>query len=270
MPQVTQGKAAEAKAKNTPAPRSSKGPAQAAKATLPPATGTRKQAGQVADEHHPVPRQPRSSTLPAHIETSPPPPTGRSDGAQVAQQHRPPPRQHATPEEMARFKAGGPEFALAVPKPIPPDPDKDDRSELIPPAQQAMIIQRFFSAEMATAIGIHKAVNVHGFRAYLDMLMLDTATTDPVEIMQLEQLVMTHFQIGRLHRMAGGVHDAKSVEALINAACHLMAEYRRGMIARAKHRQTTGKRPGRKSSKAASTEKKEASGKKSRSHQTGK
>ena len=218
-----------------------------------------------------MPRQPQSSTLPALIEISPPPPTGRSDGAQVAQQHRPPPRQHATPEEMARFKAGGPGFALAVPKPVLPDPAEDDRSELYPPAKQAKIIETmFFSAEMATAIGTNNVVNVHGFRAFLDVLMLETGTTDPLEIMHLEQLAMTHFQIGKLYRLASGVLDPKSVEAFINAACHLMAEYRRGVIARAKYRQTTGKRPGRKSSRAARTEKKEASEKNRRSHQTGK
>ena len=124
-------------------------------------------------------------------------------------------------------------------------PTNDAEPKQHEPARQAAIVKHaLFPSQMATAIGLRDVFDASGYRAFLDQLVRDAGNpSDPLQIMLLQQMAMSHFRIGDLHGLAAKADDPKAVEAFTNAAARLTAEFRRSMVALAGYRQTVGAQP---------------------------
>jgi hypothetical protein len=91
--------------------------------------------------------------------------------------------------------------------------------------------QAVVPASMATAIRIDQ-ISSRGYRAYLDRLLRDASNpTDPIEVMLLEQLAMTHFRIAQLHSKAGQAQGIEAEKMFSSAAARLLGEFRRTALA---------------------------------------
>ena len=209
------------------------------------------------------------------------PPPRRNFPQQQIPSAGPPPMRRGTKEEFERHEEYGSGSSPMPEEPPAPDtppeiaPGSAEQCQIYDRDQQATIIRStFFASSMAAAIGTFNLVTPTGYRAFLDQLTHDAGDpTDPLEIMQLEQLAMAHFRIGELHSRAADAKDAKVVEVFSSAATQLTAEFRRGMLARVKYRQMSGRQPGKNHPDGEAPKeatKKEASGKKASSQRTGK
>ncbi len=78
-----------------------------------------------------------------------------------------------------------------------------------------------------------RAIHAGGFKVYLDRILSDAGSpTDPLEIMLIEQLVCAHFQIGNLMAKVAKAQTLQKVEIYTKACASIMAEFRRGFVAR--------------------------------------
>ena len=81
------------------------------------------------------------------------------------------------------------------------------------------------------------------FRAYRDGLMRDAGDpADPIEVMLIEQLMLAHHNVGRLHMQAAAARDPEEARLCNAAAVRLMAEFRRSALALRTYRVPAGPR----------------------------
>jgi hypothetical protein len=141
--------------------------------------------------------------------------------------------------------------------PLPPPPGQQEEAQrkakatppLPSPAQKAENLHELLGATLlygASGAFFAGAIDVPTFKIYLDRFLKDAgASTDPLERQLLEQLVLAHHAIGRLHFRAGTCKDASAVTAYLAAVARLMAESRRTTIAVQAYRQApSGKQEG--------------------------
>ena len=70
------------------------------------------------------------------------------------------------------------------------------------------------------------------FKVYRDVLLKEAGNpTDPIEIMLIEQLALSHFSIGRLHVRSCSTDIPKMALAFEDAATRLLGEFRRCTLA---------------------------------------
>ena len=87
------------------------------------------------------------------------------------------------------------------------------------------------NASMSTRLGAEE------FALFRDKLLVDAgAPTDPIEVMLVEQIALTHFAIGRLHIKACSMDNAKLSVAFTDAATRLLGEFRRCSLALEEYR----------------------------------
>jgi hypothetical protein len=150
----------------------------------------------------------------------------------------------------------------------PPAANPPPPAEPFTASQKARNVQDFSGAVFlfgAAGKLYSPAFDIQTFKAYLDSYIKDAgAPTDPVERMLLEQLVLAHFSIGRLHFRAGTRDGLEEVTACAVAAARLQAEFRRSALALQAYRErrraarssrtpTPGSPPGPRDRRAAGT-----------------
>ncbi|MFL5329218.1 MAG: hypothetical protein ACJ8C4_09900 [Gemmataceae bacterium] len=111
-------------------------------------------------------------------------------------------------------------------------------------AQQADILRKgVFAALMADALAIDPSFEVGAYRIYLQQLIADAGNpTDPVEVMLLEQLALSHFRIGQLQVLANTCKSIESTKILTAAASRLLGEFRRTALGLKSYRTESPKR----------------------------
>ena len=85
--------------------------------------------------------------------------------------------------------------------------------------------------------------DIASFLEYLKQLLHDAGNpTDPIEVMLIEQLVLAHHNLGRLHVRAASAKDIQEHEVFNAAAARLTAEFRRTALAVGHYRQMSPKK----------------------------
>ena len=70
------------------------------------------------------------------------------------------------------------------------------------------------------------------YRAFRDRLIADCGSPDdPIEVMLIEQLMLAHFNTGRLHYRSATASGLDEARAYATAAVNLASEFRRGALA---------------------------------------
>jgi hypothetical protein len=86
-------------------------------------------------------------------------------------------------------------------------------------------------------------LDTEAFRAYRDNLMKDAGNpADPIETMLVEQLMLAHHNVGRLHIQAAAARDPEEARVCNASAVRLMAEFRRSALALRTYRVPAGPR----------------------------
>lgn len=114
------------------------------------------------------------------------------------------------------------------------------------PQQQATSLREmsgaaFLYGTMGEMFG--SAIEGAGYKAYRDSLLADAGSpTDPIEIMLVEQLILTHNALGRLQCKAANATQLEAIEIFNAAAARLSAEFRRSSLALAEYRLASQRR----------------------------
>ncbi len=101
-------------------------------------------------------------------------------------------------------------------------------------AQAANLKDLFAPAHLYIAISssIAPSVGTDLFKVYRAKLLEEAGNpTDPIEVMLIEQLALSHFHIGRLHLKSCMAEHGPLVVAYADAATRLTAEFRRSALA---------------------------------------
>jgi hypothetical protein len=101
-----------------------------------------------------------------------------------------------------------------------------------PAEEQAVIARRaILPAALASAFGMDRFIESVGFRRYLDDVLKDAGNpTDPVEIMLLEQLTVSHLRAAQLQGHAGQAVGLEAIAVYNAAAARLTAEFRKTVL----------------------------------------
>lgn len=114
------------------------------------------------------------------------------------------------------------------------------------PEQQATNLQEmsgaaFLYGTMGELFG--SAIDGPGYKAYRDSLLADAGSpTDPIEIMLVEQLILAHNALGRLHCKAANATQLEATQIFNAAAARLSAEFRKSSLALAEYRLASQRR----------------------------
>jgi hypothetical protein len=120
----------------------------------------------------------------------------------------------------------------------PPEPTAEQKAQNL----RVRAVAAYLYGALAPLVG--NAFDVATFQLYLEGFLAEAgAPTDPVERLLLEQLVLAHHVIGRLHVHAGSRQAIDEVKAYHAAAVRLMAEVRRTALALQSYRQAAAKQP---------------------------
>ena len=94
------------------------------------------------------------------------------------------------------------------------------------------LAKRLFSAQLTAAMNLDYIAHPESFLEMHDQLMEDAGNpSDPIERMQIEQLIMAHFRIGALHVQANQTESIEGKRILNGATARLMGEFRKLSIA---------------------------------------
>ncbi|MBM4072097.1 MAG: hypothetical protein FJ271_24700 [Planctomycetes bacterium] len=100
----------------------------------------------------------------------------------------------------------------------------------------------YLLASLAPVFGLGNQVEV--FKLYLDDIMKSAGNpTDPIERMLIEQLVLAHHNIGRLHVAAATARNAEEANVYNAATARLTAEFRRSALALRTYRMPLAEKP---------------------------
>jgi hypothetical protein len=114
--------------------------------------------------------------------------------------------------------------AAEEPSPASPSPRRDYADPLRDGAAAAFLY--------STMTGFFLNVDVASYKALRDRLIADCGDPDdPIEIMLIEQLMLAHFNTGRLHYRAATANQLDEARAYAGAAVNLASEFRRGALA---------------------------------------
>jgi hypothetical protein len=84
----------------------------------------------------------------------------------------------------------------------------------------------------STMTGFFLNVDAASYKALRDRLIADCGDPDdPIEVMLIEQLMLAHFNTGRLHYRAATANQLDEARAYAGAAVNLASEFRRGALA---------------------------------------
>jgi hypothetical protein len=84
----------------------------------------------------------------------------------------------------------------------------------------------------STMTGFFLDVEAPRYKTLRDRLIADCGSPDdPIEVMLIEQLMLAHFNTGRLHYRAANATQLDEARAYAGAAVSLASEFRRGALA---------------------------------------
>ncbi|CAN5187259.1 hypothetical protein BH11PLA2_BH11PLA2_50440 [soil metagenome] len=129
----------------------------------------------------------------------------------------------------------------------PPSPERQKNQRVA--AEAEFLGKQLFSSQLAEAMVLKFIAHPESFVEFHDQLMEQAGNpTDPIERMQIEQLVMAHFRIGALHIQAAKTESIEGLRILNGSTARLMAEFRKLSIALQTSKvamPNTKRRPGR-------------------------
>lgn len=108
------------------------------------------------------------------------------------------------------------------------------------PEQQAASLREmsgaaFLYGTMGEMFG--SSIEGSGYKAYRDRLVRDSGNpSDPIEVMLIEQLILAHNALGRLHCKAANSTQIEATQIFNAAAARLSAEFRKSALALAEYR----------------------------------
>jgi hypothetical protein len=117
-----------------------------------------------------------------------------------------------------------------------------------PPETRLTVEQKVESLRNATAGYLYgvasqvvgQAFDVFAWQAYLERFLQDAGNpTDPIERLLLEQVLLAHHALGRVHVTAGTTADVEAVKACLPAIARLLGEVRRTALALKAYRQSS-------------------------------
>jgi len=139
-----------------------------------------------------------------------------------------------------------PEAGPATPASGPPaeaNPTADDQHRRIIAGLAGNLRHVAGAAYLRSSMAGTFTLDGDAFKAYRDDLMRDAGNpADPIEVMLIEQLMMAHHNVGRLHMQAAAARDPEEARACNAAAVRLMAEFRRSALALRTYRVPAGPR----------------------------
>lgn len=132
------------------------------------------------------------------------------------------------------------------PPPIPDGLTAAEKHEFLKNHAYACNLQHKLAASYMYAAAVTVAgsqLPAESCVVYLDQILEEAGRpTDPVERMLVEQIVMAHHHIGRLHVRAATAESADQIKAYNAAAANLLAEFCRATLALKKYRAPAGSR----------------------------
>jgi hypothetical protein len=146
------------------------------------------------------------------------------------------PRQEDVPPEASpATSASGP--------PAEANPTADDQHRRIIAGLAGNLRHIACAAYLCGSMAKTFTLDGDAFKAYRDTLVMDAGNpTDPIEVMLIEQLMMAHHNVGRLHMQAAAARDPEEARICNAAAVRLMAEFRRSALALKSYRVPAGPR----------------------------